>query len=94
MNERTSNLFEEMDTYYRLGYRRRFKAAARARFDYNREQFYNEAKRYLTTSQPAIAFARSQFKSAFNVSDWTDNEADSVAQAFRDVCAEWLDKED
>lgn len=71
-----------------------FKAAARARFDYNKEQFYNEAKRYLTTSQPAIAFARSQFKSAFNVSDWTDNEADSVAQAFRDVCAEWLDKED
>ncbi|MCK0470270.1 glycoside hydrolase domain-containing protein [Halalkalibacter sp. APA_J-10(15)] len=94
LNDTTANVYEEMDTYYRLGYRRRFKQAARVRFEYNREEIYNEAYRLLTTSNPIIALARNQFKEAFDVDDWTGAEADSVARAFRDVCSHWLDKED
>ncbi|WP_144557871.1 glycoside hydrolase domain-containing protein [Shouchella miscanthi] len=80
LNDTNANVYEEMNTYYRLGFRRRFKQAAHNRFEYNREEIYNEAYQLLTTLNPLISTPRTLFRQAFNVDSFTNEEAENVAK--------------
>ncbi|WP_078395881.1 glycoside hydrolase domain-containing protein [Shouchella patagoniensis] len=89
----SSSISRAVRNYYNVGYQRRFKAAARNRFDNDREQFYNLGMFYLNPLNPVTAVSTGFFAQNFGVPTPTTSEANEVCRAFYDVVALYLDQE-